>query len=219
MTAIGFEDWTVERARKARPQLELWVAASVLVHLLVLAWILLAPDPPPLTLSDRAVQDRPPIDVVTLPPAPNATPLPDDVKPDRPVLHPPPRKLDAASDMPMVESVDPRALQEFLDREALKDKEARGGQGSTWTTCSLLSPERRVLEPACDGLMIQRNPDTGMAATLAPPDAATLAAIQKYNPAPTAQDAADALRDYDPTPDGSYRNGADDVYGKMPWQK
>lgn len=219
MTAIGYEDWTRERARAARPQLSAWIAASVIAHLLVLLWLLLAPDLPPLTMSDRAVQDRPPVEVIALPPAPNATPLPDDAKPDRPVLHPPPRKLDATSDMPAMESVDPRALQQFLDRQALRDKEARGGHGSTWTTCSLLSPERRVLEPACDGMLIQRSDTPGVAASLAPPDAETLAAIRKYNPEPTGQDIHDALGDSDPNTDSSYRNQTDEVYGKMPWEK
>ena len=223
MTALSYQDWSGETPRdNARPQLPLWAALSILAHLLIVAWILMAPDPEPMTMADRSIQDRPAIDIVALPPAPvDATPLPDNVTPDRPTLTPPPRKLDPTSDMPAVprDIVDPRALEEFLRRQALRDKETAGGQGSTWTTCSLLSPERRLLEPACDGMMIKPGSAPGVAASLQPPDAATLAAIQKFNKPRTAQDEADAIGDNDTNTDGSYRNQTDEVYGKMPWEK
>ena len=223
MTALSYQDWSGNAPRdNARPQLPLWAGLSILVHLLIAAWILMSPKPQPMTMADRAIQDRPAVDVVTLPPAPvNATPLPENVTPDHPALTPPPRKLDATSDVQAVprDVVDPRALQEFLDRQALKDKEAAQGHGSTWTTCSLLSPERRLLEPACDGMMIKPGSAPGVAASLQPPDAATLAAIQKFNKPRTAQDEADALGDNDPNTDGSFRNQTDDVYGKFPWEQ
>jgi hypothetical protein len=219
VTLAAYQDWAGEPPRRdGRPQLALWVAGSVLVHLLIAAWILMSADPPELTMANRAVQDRPAVEVVLLPPGPDATPAPD-VTPDPPRLSPPLRKAPVATDLSTVEAVDPQVLEEFLRREALRDKEAAGGQGSSWTTCSLLSPERRVLEPACDGLMLQRGAGPGVAASLQPPDGETLKAIQKFNAPRTAQDDADALGANDTNSDGSYQNQTDDYYGGMPWQK
>ena len=232
MTALAYEQWAAAGPREnARPHFPLWAAASVLVHGLVIAWILAAPEPKPLSLSDRAVQDdRPPVQVVVLPYAPTAAPRPDaDVATDRPsnALPPPVRKLDEESDIAASPDappaggfgpVEPRALEEFVRRNERAERETAGGPGSTWTTCSRLSPERRLLEPACDGLMLRRGEGPGVAASLQAPDAETLAAIAKLNPPPTAQDDADAIGNNDRNEDRSYRNPVDDSYGPLPWE-
>ena len=114
--------------------------------------------------------------------------------------------------------MDPRALEEFVKRNERAERETAGGPGSTWTTCSRLSPERRLLEPACDGLMLKRGEGPGVAASLEAPDAETLEAIAKLNPPPTAQDEADAIGNSDRNTDRSYRNQADEVRGPLPWE-
>ena len=232
MTALAYEHWPQTGTREtAHPQLSLWAAASVLAHLLVVAWILASPEPEPMRMADHAVQDdRPPVQVVVLPYAPTAAPEPNaDITADRPsnALPPPVRKLDAESDIAAspdappvggVGPVDPRALEEFVKRNERAERETAGGPGSTWTTCSRLSPERRLLEPACDGLMLKRGEGPGVAASLEAPDAETLEAIAKLNPPPTAQGEADAIGNSDRNTDRSYRNQADEVRGPLPWE-
>lgn len=228
MTALAYEQWAAAEPREnARPHFPLWAAASVLVHGLVIAWILAAPEPKPLSLSDRAVQDdRPPVQVVVLPYAPTAAPRPDaDVATDRPsnALPPPVRKLDDESDLvarpdsPLaggLQPIDPEALKEYVRRHAEKD-EPENGLGYTWATCSMLSPERRVAEPACDGLMLRRDPDSasGLLVLMAP-DKETLRAINAYAPEtpPKINSEGDAAKGR------TFRNESDEYYGPRPWE-
>ena len=51
MTALAYEHWPQTGTREtAHPQLSLWAAASVLAHLLVVAWILASPEPEPMRI-------------------------------------------------------------------------------------------------------------------------------------------------------------------------
>ena len=233
MNAIAFQQWSDGAAGAAsRPQLPLWIAGSILFHIVLIALLLIGPDWKPMHLSDRAAQDRPAIEVVVTRLVRPATPTPadEDIATDRPdnALPPPVRKLDMQSDLearpdsPLaagLQPIDPKAIQEFVKRHAEPERTAQDSLGYTWATCSMLSPERRVMEPACDGLMLRRPPgdETGIAALMAP-DAETLRAIKAYAPTPTAQDAADALGTRDPNTDRAYRNEGDDYYGPKPWE-
>ncbi len=212
-----------------RDRMAMWIVSSLAIHLCLLVWLFVIKDRLDLQLNDHTSQDeRPAVQVVVLAQAPNATPRPDDnPATDRPsnALPPPVRKIDPTSDLrgsadaPPIAGmapVDADALEAFVAKSEKAEKEISGSPGLSWTTCSRLSPERRVLEPACDGLMLKRGDGTTVAASLQPPDAATLAAIQKYNPPRTAQDEHDALGTRDRNADTSYSNPADSVYGKLP---
>lgn len=233
MNAIAFQQWTETRAgAESRPQLKLWIVGSVAFHALLIALLLLGPDWKPMHLADRAVQERPVVEVVLTKVVKAATPVPsdEDIATDRPdnALPPPVRKIDTQSDLqarpdsPLaagLDPIDPKAIREFVERQAKKDKLEQEARGQTWATCSMLSPERRVLEPACDGLLLKPPSEdpTGLA-VLQAPDAATMAAIEKYNPARTAQDEADALGTRDTNTDRAFRNEGDDYYGGKPWE-
>ena len=114
-----------------------------------------------------------------------------------------------------MQPIDPKAIQEFVKRNADQEDAEQQGLGYTWATCSMLSPERRVMEPACDGLMLQRVPgdETGVAALMAP-DKETLRAIKAYAPEklPAINPEGDAAKDR------TWRNESDDYYGKKPWE-
>lgn len=229
MNAIAFQHWTDGKAgADARPQLPLWIAGSILFHAVLIALLLMGPDWKPMHLSDRTVQDRPPVEVVVTKLVRATTPAPadDDIATDRPdnALPPPVRKLDdkgetqARPDSPVaagMQPIDPKAIQEFVKRNADQEDAEQQGLGYTWATCSMLSPERRVMEPACDGLMLQRVPgdETGVAALMAP-DKETLRAIKAYAPEkpPAVNPEGDAAKDR------TWRNESDDYYGKKPWE-
>ncbi len=233
MTAIAFEQWTDQRAgATARPQLKLWIVGSVTFHALLIALLLISPDWKPMHLSDSAAQDRPAVELVVTRLVKTATPEPaeEDIATDRPsnALPPPVRKLDVQSDLearpdsPLaagVQPIDPKAIREYVKRNTQDTAIDESGLGYTWATCSMLSPERRVLEPACDGLLMKPVPgdETGVAA-LMEPDAATLRAIKAYAPPRTAQDDADAMKGRDANKDRAYRNESDDYYGGKPWE-
>lgn len=229
MNAIAFQHWTEARAgAAARPQLPLWIAGSVLFHALLIALLLLGPEWKPMHLSDRAVDDRPAVEMVMTRLVPTSTPTPDDedIATDRPsdALPPPVRRIDTAPselearpDAPVaagLQPIDPAAIREYVKRHAERDT-AKDGLGYTWMTCSMLSPERRVLEPACDGLMLQPPPNDPMGvAVLMAPDRETLRAIQAYAPekAPAINPEGDAKGDR------AFRNESDDYYGPKPWE-
>ncbi len=234
MNAIAFQQWTDTRAgAAARPQLPLWLVGSVLFHALLIALLLLGPDWRPMHLADRVVQDRPAVEVVMTRLVRAATPTPseEDIATDRPdnALPPPVRRIDTAPselearpDSPLaagLQPIDPAAIREYLKRNADKNNIADAGLGYSWATCSLLSPERRVMEPACDGLLLSTPPNdpTGVA-VLMTPDAETLAAIARINPPRTAQDEADALGTRDTNTDRAFRNEGDSYYGPRPWE-
>lgn len=228
MNAVAFQQWTDGRVGAAsRPHLPFWIAGSILFHLLLIALLLIGPDWKPMRLSDRAVQDRPAVEVVVTKLVRTATPVPadEDIATDTPdnALPPPVRKLDTQSDLqarpdsPLsagVQPIDPKAIREYLRRNA-DAAPVENGLGYTWATCSMLSPERRVLEPACDGLLLQPPPGdpTGVASLMAP-DAATLRAIKAYAPEkpPAINPEGDAAKDR------AWRNDGDDYYGPKPWE-
>ncbi|MFT3809732.1 MAG: hypothetical protein QM698_07420 [Micropepsaceae bacterium] len=228
MNAIAFQQWTDGRAgAEARPQLGYWIAGSILFHALLIALVLIGPDWKPMHLADRAVQDRPAVEVVMTRLVQTTTPDPADeeVKTDRPsnALPPPVRKLDTQSDLqarpdsPLaggLQPIDPDAVREYVKRNAPKNA-PDNGLGYTWATCSMLSPERRVAEPACDGLMLQRDPDSasGLLVLMAP-DKETLRAIQAYAPEtpPKINPEGDAAKDR------TFRNESDEYYGPRPWE-
>lgn len=228
MNAITFQQLTDGKAGAgARPQLPLWIAGSILFHLVLIALLLIGPEWKPMRLSDRAVQDRPAVEVVMTKLVRTTTPKPadEDIATDRPdnALPPPVRKLAAESDLearpdsPLaagMQPIDPKAIREYVKRNA--DREAAdSGLGYTWATCSMLSPERRVLEPACDGLMLRppANDPNGVAVLLEP-DKETLRAIKAYAPEkpPAINPEGDAARD------SAFRNEGDDYYGPKPWE-
>ena len=228
MNAIVFQQWTDGRAgAEARPHLPYWIAGSILFHLLLLALLMIGPDWKPMHLADSTVQDKPPVEVVMTRLVRTTTPTPadEDVKTDRPsnALPPPVRKLDDKSDLlarpdsPLaggLQPIDPDAVREFVRRNAQKDA-PDNGLGYTWATCSMLSPERRVAEPACDGLMLKQDPDSaaGLLVLMAP-DKETLRAIQAYAPEkpPKINPEGDAAKDR------TFRNESDDYYGPKPWE-
>lgn len=228
MTAIAFQSWTEPRAgAEARPRLKAWIVGSVAFHAVLIALLLLSPDWRPMHLSDRAADDRPAVEVVMTRLVKTATPTPsdEDIATDRPsdALPPPVRKLDTQSDLearpdsPLaagVQPIDPRAIREYVKRHAPEAAIDQSGLGYSWATCSMLSPERRVLEPACDGLLMKQMPgETGIAALMAP-DAATLRAIKAYAPKaePPPNPEGDAKNDR------AFRNESDDYYGPRPWE-
>jgi hypothetical protein len=205
----------------------LWIAGSILFHIVLLALLLIGPDWKPMHLADQSVQDRPAVEVVMTKLVRTTTPTPadEDVATDRPdnALPPPVRKIDTQSDLEArpdspvaagLEPIDPKAIERFVKRNAEKEA-ADNGLGYTWATCSMLSPERRVLEPACDGLMLQPPPnDPNGVAVLMAPDKETLRAIQAYAPPkpPTINPEGDAAKDR------AWRNESDEYYGKKPWE-
>lgn len=233
MNAIAFQQWSDEQTTsKGRPQLTLWVGGSILFHALLFALLLLGPDWKPMRPAEQAQQGREPVEVVLtqLVRASTPTPSDEDVATDRPdnTLPPPVRKIDTQSelqarpDSPLaagLEPIDPKAIREFVKRNAEMDRQDRDPFGHSWATCSMMSPERRVLEPGCDGLLLRPPPgdETGLA-VLQAPDAATLAAIQKFNPPRTAQDDANAMKGRDSNTDRAFRNEGDDYYGPRPWE-
>lgn len=229
MNAVTFQHWTDGKAgAEARPQLPLWIAGSILFHIVLVALLLIGPDWKPMTLSDRAVQDRPPVEVVMTKLVRTTTPKPsdEDVATDRPdnALPPPVRKLDTQSDLEArpdspiasgMQPIDPKAMEQYLRRNAQQDEKPDTGLGYTWATCSMLSPERRVMEPACDGLMLRSRPNdpTGVA-VLMEPDKETLRAIKAYAPEkpPEINPEGDAAKDR------TWRNESDEYYGGKPWE-
>lgn len=229
MNAIAFQQWTSGRAgAEARPQLPLWIAGSILFHIVLIALLLIGPDWKPMHLSDRAAQDRPPVEMVVTKLVRSTTPKPadDDIATDRPdnALPPPVRKLDekgemeARPDSPIaagLQPIDPKAIQEYVKRNADPKEADNQGLGYTWATCSMLSPERRVMEPACDGLMLRPTPNdpTGVA-SLMEPDKETLRAIKAYAPEkpPAINPEGDAAKDR------TWRNESDEYYGGKPWE-
>ena len=228
MTIAMDDGWGGTGARgSAQPRLGLWIAASIIVHVLIVLAILIAPEPPDLTIADRESRDMPPVEVVSITElVRTAAPKPDfEVKTDRPdnALPPPARRifedesdLKARPDSPThmgLEAIDPEAIREYLKKQEKSDRETVG-TGMTWTTCSLLSPERRVLEPACDGLLIQRSLEPGVAASLQAPDDEVLEAIKRIQ----AQSPPPEPAKKDKVEDRSYRNEGDDYYGKRPWE-
>lgn len=214
MTAIAYSTFSDDDRPRAQPGLMLWIGGSLALHVMILLWILIQPERPPMTLSDSTVRDKPPVEIVQVTPRSTVASMPEPVAiADTPKLELPPvhRVKDGTFDI-----VDPIALQRFLAREAAREKVQDGGMGDSWTTCSLMSPERRALEPACDGYRLARAPG-GVAVTLQAPDGEVLAAAKKYD------------KDFDkpdPTPAGenntndrSYRDQSDDVFGPKPWER
>jgi hypothetical protein len=82
----------------------------------------------------------------------------------------------------------------------------------TWATCSLLSPQRRVMETACDGFLLAHHAGSGVPVSLEAPDAETLA--KKFDKEKPIRKAVGEDSDRDT----SYRDHSDDVYGKKPWE-
>lgn len=233
MTSFAYEDWSDRRARdNPRPGLPLWVALSVAAHALLLLGLLATRDQEPLTLADRAVRDRPPVEVAMTPLQRLVAPMPDEeVQTDRPdnTLPPPVRKLDDAGELRArpdspthlgLEAIDLKAMKRLQQANQQKQDLTLPGMGDSWTTCSLMSPERRVMEPACDGLMLQlaRRRDGGLTATLRAPDGDTLRAIQKFERDREAERAAVARDEGGAARDRSYRSEGDDYFGPRPWE-
>lgn len=229
MNVIAFQQWTDGRASaEARPHLPWWIAASVIFHIVLIALLLIGPNWKPMHLADRAVQDKPPVEVVMTKLVRTTTPKPadEDIATDKPdnALPPPVRKLDTQSDLearpdsPLtsgMQPIDPKAMKDYLRLHAEKEAPDDKGLGYTWATCSMLSPERRVLEPACDGLMLQPPPnDPSAVAVLMAPDKETLRAINAYAPEkpPAINPEGDAAKDR------AFRNEGDDYYGPKPWE-
>lgn len=232
VTALAYEDWADTRERRSfRDSTTLWIAASILVHLALFAWILASPDFEPMSMSDETMLDRPAVEVVMVQLERRPAPPPDaDVTTDEPdsALPPPVRELNRPSDLQIppgsdIGTIDPRALNAYVKR--LEELEAEvAGQGATWKACSLLSPERRVLEPACDGLLLQRGEGPGVAASLVSPDGEVMAAIKRIE---DADPKAKAKRNGNPREvsvgednreDRSFRNESDDRFGPAPWE-
>lgn len=223
MTAGTYEGWAEGPQRdRALGRLPFWIAASIVTHIAVILFLLLQPDPPPLTIAEREVRDRPPVEMVTLPPPPPIERMPaPEARADRPTLLDPPRLRQPRPDGPIplsdLEPIDPRAIERFLAREALRARENEGGLGNSWTACSLLSPERRAMEPACDGMLLQYSGDPARGALLTAPDAEMTELIRKLGLEEQRRARAQAVGE-DASRDRSYRDQSDDYYGPKPWE-
>lgn len=211
MSAIAYNEASMERLR-SQPDLAWWIAASIALHLLALLWLLLQPDTGTLTMSDRAVQDRPPVEMVQVRPMdPSKLEEPQAIA-DRPHLEMPPVHRQAVGEYQIV---DPVQLQRFLAKEAARENAADGGAGMSWATCSLLAPQRRVMEPACDGMLLAHHAGAGVAVSLEAPDSETLAAIKKFQK----EEATRKSVGDDNENDRSYRDHSDEVFGPKPWER
>jgi hypothetical protein len=234
VTAGAFEDWTDGRTREGVwRQIPLATVVSIVLHVLVIVAILITVAPEAWKLSDRVQQEMPAVEVI---PATTlqrvVAPTPDfEVSTDRPsnALPPPVRKpipsqsdLIARPDSPTniqgLSPVDINALEQFVRATELAERE-HPGQGWTWTTCSLLPPDRRALEPACDGLLLKARPGgDNVAVSLETPDGEVLAAIKRYEKSLDKKPQPKKTRGEDESRDRSYRNESDDVYGPRPWE-
>jgi hypothetical protein len=232
VTAGAFEDWTDDRPRESVwRQIPLSAAISVIVHVLIVLAILATVAPEAWHLADRMQQEMPAVEVVPATVLERVVaPVPDfQVRTDRPsnALPPPVRKpvdsdsdLIARPDSPTniqgLSPVDINALEQFVRATEQAERE-NPGQGWTWTTCSLLPPDRRALEPACDGLLLKARPNgDNIAVSLETPDGEVMAAIKRYEKSQAAVAKPDPKRNEDKTRDRSYRDKSDDYFGERP---
>jgi hypothetical protein len=232
VTAGAFEDWTDRQTRAGVwRQIPLATLVSILVHVLIVIAILATVAPEAWHLSDRMQQEMPAVEVVPATVLQRVVaPVPDfEVRADRPsnALPPPVRKpvdsdsdLIARPDSPTsvqgLSPVDINALERFV-RATEQAERTHPGQGWTWTTCSLLPPERRALEPACDGLLLKAKPGgDNIAVSLETPDGEVLAAIKRYEKGQEKKPQPKKPRGYDEQQDRSYHDKSDDYFGPRP---
>lgn len=232
MTAGAFEDWTDGQPReRVWRQVPLATAISVVVHVLILIGILITIAPQAWHLADRMQQELPSVEVVPATVLQRVVaPEPDfEVKTDHPsnALPPPVRKpIDSDSDLVArpdsptniqgLSPIDIEALEKFVRATEQAERE-HPGQGWTWTTCSLLPPERRALEPACDGLLLKATPHgDNVAVSLETPDGEVLAAIKRYEKSQENKPKPKKSPGYDEQKDRSYRDKSDDYFGERP---
>lgn len=216
------------RLREVYPHWKRLAAGSLGLHTFAFLLMFIVVTQPFFIGDPSETQRRPPVNAVSLPkPIAEAPPKADEVQVDAPerALPPPARRrdperaafqgADVLGPVSGIEPIDPRQIERFVQRERERESLARAGYGTHFSTCSLLPPERRLLEPACDGLLLARSPVPGVPATLRPPDAATLALIRRFEQeappdAPTSEGEA--------ANDRSYRDPVEERLGKRPWE-
>jgi len=236
VTAGVYENWTDGRPRQGGwRQLPLAAIISIAVHVALVLGILITVAPEAWHLSDRAQYAFPAVEVVPATTIQHVrAPQPDFVvTTDHPsnALPPPVRRVfetpsdlvarpDSPTHITGMSAVDLKALEDFV-RATEQAERTNPGQGWTWTTCSLLPPERRALEPACDGLLLKGRPNPdgpGVAVSLETPDGEVLAAIKRYEKSQDQKPKPNKTRGNDDSQDRSFRNESDDYFGPRPWE-
>jgi hypothetical protein len=206
-----------------------WLGVSLLAHAIFFVWVVTFQ----WSAMVRFVADedrRVDVVAVVIPPSP---PLevqrPPDPEIDRPDLGTPPARRTPAEEAELrpspevppalgLEPFDPRQL-ERLAREIERQQRLEASQGvpgGSFRDCSMLTPERRLLEPACDGLLLAYTGRPDVPVALVAPDSEIQRAIN------AAQDTARASteRARRETREGdAIRNDADDRFGPRPWER
>ncbi len=225
--------WDDRPTRERRFGLGVWIAASVAAHVLLVVWVLAARWSPMSWVSPDETReiDLRPIDVVQLPNDVPAVPRPPDPEVDRPALGMPPARRTEIQAGPLrpspaippalgVEPFDPRQLERLVNRVQEQERAAEALSGGSFRDCSLLSPERRALEPGCDGAMLAYSSRTARGFAFVAPAGEAAATIAAQN----AQAAFERRREERPPTDGpdaenaAIRNDADDRFGPRPWE-